>query len=84
MILAFKSTQNHGVAIESKREIWQGSRSPPSSEGRTMMEVGRSSQYSSLGGSTLGVEHALFGEDRNDLFGIVLDSSSPSLGSDLP
>jgi hypothetical protein len=48
------------------------------------MEVGRSSRYSSLGGSALGVELKLFGEDRNDLFGIILDSSRPSLGSDQP
>jgi hypothetical protein len=51
--------------------------------GKTM-EVGRSSRYSSLGGSALSVELELFGENKNDLFGIILDSSSPSLGSDLP
>jgi hypothetical protein len=47
--------------------------------GGKTMEVGRSSRYSSLGGSALSVELELFGEDRNDLFGIVLDSSCPSL-----
>jgi hypothetical protein len=39
------------------------------------MEVGRSSRYSSRGGSALGVELELFGEDSNDLFEIILPLS---------
>jgi hypothetical protein len=39
------------------------------------VEVGRSSLYSFRGGSALGVELKLFGEDSNDLFEIVLPLS---------
>jgi hypothetical protein len=42
------------------------------------MEARGSSQYSSRGGSALGAELELFGEDKNDVW------NPPPLGSDLP
>jgi hypothetical protein len=85
MIFVIKSIQNWGLCTtKCKRDFGRGSLgADPNlvggevsslSERRKMMEEGRSSRYSSQGGSALGAEPELFDEDSNDLFEIVFPS----------